>query len=205
MEVLWVCSPPVHKEDVMEEKNTRLLSQGYRTKANLQRTKETCVHSTQKNDMDNLPPGTSTFNTSSRPHSLLHGAIWIFAVRTWLREIEWHARGRINQEGVELEHDTQLSFLHITATIDDHQDQGSVKKSLCPLKELAAGPCFQNMKLPLTVLQPSLTTSPMGVKMRLPTKNLWEIIFSKVAVGYHLSLSNCEREALGEFLICLHC
>lgn len=128
MEVLWVCSPPVHKEDVMEEKNTRPLSQGYRTKANFQRTKETCVHSTQKNDTDNLPPGTSTFNTSSWPHSLLHCAIWIFAVRTWLREIEWHARGRINQEGVELEHDTQLSFLHITVTIDDHQDQSHKKE-----------------------------------------------------------------------------
>lgn len=206
VEVLWVCSPPVRKEDVMEEKKARPLSQGYRTKANLQRTKETCVHSTQKNDMDYLPPGTSTFNTSSRPHSLLHGAVWIFAVRTWLREIEWHARGWINQEGVELEEDTQPSCLHITGTIDDHQDQGSVKKSLCPLKELVSGPCFQNVKLPLTVLQPSLTTSPMGMEMRFPPKNLCQIIFSKVAVGHHLSLSTCEREAfLGEFLICRHC
>lgn len=50
-QVLWVCSPPVHKEDVMEEKKARPPSQGYRTKANLQRTKETCVHSTQKNDI----------------------------------------------------------------------------------------------------------------------------------------------------------
>lgn len=49
-------------------------------------TKEACAHSTQKNDMDYLPPGTSTFNTSSRPHSLRHGVVWIFAVRTWLRE-----------------------------------------------------------------------------------------------------------------------
>lgn len=207
-QVLWVCSPPVHKEDVMEEKKARPPSQGYRTKANLQRTKETCVHSTQKNDMDYLPPGTSTFHTSSRPHSLLHGAVWIFAVRTWLREIKWHAWGWINQEGVELEQDTQPSCLHITGTIDDHQDQGSIKKSLCPLKELVSSPSFQNMKLPLTVLQPSLTTStsPMGMDMRFLPKSLCQIIFSKVAVGHRLSLATCEREAfLGEFLLCLHC
>lgn len=84
-------------------------------------------------------------------------------------EKEWRAWGWINQEGVELERDTQPSCLHITGTIDDHQDQGSVKKSLCPLKELVAGPCFQNAKLPLTVLQPS-DNIPHGHGNAIPPK-----------------------------------
>lgn len=44
----------------------------------------------------------------------------------------------------------------------------------------------------------SLTTSPKVMEMRFPPKNLCQTIFSKVAVGHHLSLSVKGKLFLGD-------